>query len=334
MPTVYFSPVGNSQAIDANGEPYASGELYTYDAGSTTPRTTYTTSAGTVAQANPIVLNTRGMPSSPIWIPTGQIKFVLKDADGNTIWTIDNVSGINDQTTVADQWTASGLTPTYIGATQFSVPGDQTAVFEVGRRIRATVNAGTVYGRITASSFGAGITTITVLLDSGTLDSGMSAVSYGMLTATNQSIPPIKGTVTNDSAPAGYIGELLTASLAAGSATSLTDATAKTIISVSLTAGDWDVWGYVGFQPATTTNITGLVQSISATNNTVGAEGQALNQYYGTSGLVFGAIQYRAGTPIVRVSLASTTTYYLVASAAFTVDTVTAFGTIRARRMR
>ena len=334
MPTVYFSPVGNSPAIDANGEPYSSGELYTYDAGSTTPRTTYTSSAGTVAQANPIVLNTRGMPSSPIWLPTGQTKFLLKNEDGDTIWTIDNVSEINDQTTVADQWTASGLTPTYIAATQFSVPGDHTSTFEVGRRLRATVNAGTVYSRISVSSFGGGITTVTVVNDSTTLDSGMSAVSYGILTATNQSIPPIKGTVTNDSAPTGYIGEFQTASLVSGSATSLVTSTPKTIISVSLTAGDWDVEGLIGFIPAATTNITALVQSISLVTNTLGAEGTFLNESFATTGIVTGNVQTRYGTPIVRVSIGSTTTVYLVASQAFTVDTMTGFGTITARRVR
>jgi microcystin-dependent protein len=50
------------------------------------------------------------------------------------------------------------------------------------------VTAGTVYGRISASAF-ASVTTVTVVLDSGALDSGLSAVSYGLISPTNTSAP-------------------------------------------------------------------------------------------------------------------------------------------------
>jgi hypothetical protein len=39
-------------------------------------------------------------------------------------------------------------------------------------------------------------------------------------------------------------------------------------------------------------------------------------------------------TPVVRLSLAATTTVYLVSRATFTVSTLKAYGTIRARRVR
>jgi len=49
----------------------------------------------------------------------------------------------------------------------------------------------------------AAVTTVTVVLDSGTLDSGLSAVSYGLLSATNPSIPTLTitgGTLTQNTA--------------------------------------------------------------------------------------------------------------------------------------
>lgn len=82
------------------------------------------------------------------------------------------------------QWYAPGLAPTYVSATSFTLVGNQTAAFHVGRRIRAVVTAGTVYGVIKTSVFGA-VTTITVVLDSGALDSGLSTVYFGVMTAVN-----------------------------------------------------------------------------------------------------------------------------------------------------
>ncbi|MGP0039691.1 MAG: hypothetical protein ACLPJW_03145, partial [Rhodomicrobium sp.] len=48
------------QFFDANGAPLALGNLYYYAAGTTTPLDTYSDSAGTVANTNPIVLDGSG----------------------------------------------------------------------------------------------------------------------------------------------------------------------------------------------------------------------------------------------------------------------------------
>jgi hypothetical protein len=188
-----LSPLFNeAQFID--GVPAVGAKVFTYAAGSSTKLATYTTEDGDVAQANPIILNARGEPDSPIWLTEGQTyKFVFTsstDTDPPTspIRTIDDVTGVGDNSVTIDQWVESGVTPTFVSATQFTLPGDQTSTFQVNRRIKATVTAGTVYGYISASVFGA-LTTVTVVLDSGTLDSGLSAVQLGLITATNTSIP-------------------------------------------------------------------------------------------------------------------------------------------------
>ena len=181
--------------FDSNGDPLNGGKLFTYAAGSSTKQNTYTTSAGSVAQANPIVLNSRGEPANAIWGTTGlSYKLVLSpstDSDPPTasIWTIDNVTTINDTTVTNDQW-VTGPTPTYISATSLSLVGDQTSTFGVGRRIKTTNSGGTIYSVISVSAYTT-LTTLTVVNDSGTLDSGLSAVSYGSLTATNISIPKL-----------------------------------------------------------------------------------------------------------------------------------------------
>lgn len=193
---VNLSPIGNDAPfVDSSGNPASGYSLYTYTAGSTTPENTYTTSAGSVANANPIVLNSSGYPASggnvvQIYLTAGvSYKFVLKDGSGNTIWTRDNISGINDTTVTIDQW-VSGPAPTYISATSFSLVGDQTSTFQVGRRVKTTNSGGTVYSTIITSSYSV-LTTVVVANDSGALDSGLSAVSYGLLSADSISLPTI-----------------------------------------------------------------------------------------------------------------------------------------------
>ncbi len=186
----FFSPVGNDQTFDANGDPGTGFLIETYVAGSTTPAATFTNAAGTVANANPITLDSLGYPPSPIWLVGGiAYKFIIKNALGVTLKTIDGISGINDSTVSVSEWVSSGFVPTYISATSFSVPGDQRSILQVGRRIRTTNTAGIIYSGISVSSFGAGVTTVTVINDSGTLDSGLSLVEYGLISATNTSFP-------------------------------------------------------------------------------------------------------------------------------------------------
>lgn len=135
------------------------------------------------------------------------------------------------------------------------------------------------------------------------------------------------GTTTNDNAQTGSIGEYQTAS---GSGTSLTSNTFANLTSISLTAGDWDVQGFMSFIPAGTTTVSNIQGSISLTSGVTGAAGNGtvLSLGFGTGS------NQQISTPTVRVSLAATTTVYLVAASVFGVSTMTANSVIRARRVR
>jgi hypothetical protein len=197
-----LSPVFNWAEL-INGIPATGAKVFTYAAGSSTKQNTYTDEGGLTANPNPIILDARGEPPNDIWLTEGQsYKFVFTastDTDPPTspIRTIDDITGVNDTGTTTSQWVDSGVTPTYVNATQFTLPGDQTTEFQVNRRIKATVTAGTVYGYISASVFGA-LTTVTVVLDSGALDSGLSAVQLGLITPTNTSLPKIPDFVNSE----------------------------------------------------------------------------------------------------------------------------------------
>jgi hypothetical protein len=87
------------------------------------------------------------------------------------------------------EWLNYGLTPTYVSGTQFTVAGNQTSIYSVGRRVKATVTAGVAYGTIKTSAY-TSLTTVTVTWDSGgNLDSGLSEVDVGILNPLFSSLP-------------------------------------------------------------------------------------------------------------------------------------------------
>jgi hypothetical protein len=148
----------------------------------------------------------------------------------------------------------------------------------------------------------------------------------------------IQGTNTNDSAAAGYIGEVIESLVASGSEVSMTTATAKSITSISLTAGDWEVSGAVTFVFAATTTTTQMQAGTSTTTNTMSAA-----QGAPVSNQITVVQNYASFTPnststvpfaSYRVTLSATTTLYLVGVVAFGTSTCTARGYIHARRIR
>lgn len=88
---------GKEQYFDNAGLPLSGGKLYTYTAGTSIPRATYADNQGLVPNANPVILDSRG-EAVVFW--SGTYKVVLKDANDNIIWTVDNVaeSGLASRT--------------------------------------------------------------------------------------------------------------------------------------------------------------------------------------------------------------------------------------------
>jgi hypothetical protein len=143
----------------------------------------------------------------------------------------------------------------------------------------------------------------------------------------------IEGTATNDSAGAGYVGELIESELLEGSAVSLTTATTTNVTSISLTAGDWDVWGNVALANPGTTTITAFLSTINTTSATLPTKP-------GKGAYAQVNVSYTAGANQVqlvgqrRISINSTTTVYLITNVSFATSTLTAFGYLGARRVR
>lgn len=77
------------QFFDANGNPLAGGKVFTYIAGTTTPQASYTDSTATVANANPVILDSAGR--AQIWLQ-GFYKITVTDSLNNVISTADNIT--------------------------------------------------------------------------------------------------------------------------------------------------------------------------------------------------------------------------------------------------
>jgi len=170
------------------------------------------------------------------------------------------------------------------------------------------------------------------LISSGASSNPAFGNTVSTLTATGLITPSttagIKGTTAADNANAGSVGELLTNS---ASGTSLSTGVAANCASVSLTAGDWDVWGTIEFDAGATTTISYLaadINTVSATfNATVGNSQQLVSTF--TTGSTNALT-----TPVVRINVSSTTTAYLIGLSNFATSTMTCKGAINARRVR
>jgi len=94
--SVLLSPIGNGiNFLTTTGQPLAGGQLYTYQAGSSTLLATYTDVNGLIPNTNPIVLQTDGRLPSELWFTEGfNYKLVLQDANNTLIATYDNLYGI------------------------------------------------------------------------------------------------------------------------------------------------------------------------------------------------------------------------------------------------
>ena len=78
------------QCLGLDGKPLAGGKVYTYEAGTTTPKSTYTTMAGDVPNLNPVILDQNG--KAKIFLGDGSYRLRILDADGALVDDIDQIS--------------------------------------------------------------------------------------------------------------------------------------------------------------------------------------------------------------------------------------------------
>ena len=238
-----------------NGALASGGTLEIFDANTVTHAVTWNDRDGaTIHQnANPLTLDSQG--AAVVWLEAGKVyDWIAKDALGNTIDSSKGIIGSTSAIATASQWVVTALTPTFINTRTFTLVGDQTAIYSIGRRVRATLSGGFKYATILSSVFST-LTTITLgfATASDTLDATLSAVDVGLDVASSPSVQVGIGSVIDLT---GYSGADVP--LGIGQSVIL-DVTSATTIQARIATGDnqqytFDINPTIGAGIATGTN--------------------------------------------------------------------------------
>lgn len=278
---------------------------------------------------------------------------------------LNTMLGTMTPATLKGNPTASLATPTDFtiqGLTQLVSPSatlDFLVIYDAATGTLKRVNPNSLASSATAGVFFSGLapadntiprydgTTGTLIQTSGATitDAGLlttTIVSSTTVSATSIMETPqvfssagvkIRGTNTNDNAPVGYVGEIIESTLASGSAAGAASGTALSFTNITLTAGDWDVFGNICtvFGGGTTmSRFAGGISSVVNTEPTPPNSGAFFLDIPPTS---FASNQCRVvGTR--RVSINANTVYYITGTANFAVSTLSLYGYIGARRVR
>jgi len=112
MPQLTPSP--KFQAFDELGNPAVGWKLYTYTAGTSTPKATYSNYALSATNTNPIILDARG--EATVFL-SGNYKLTLTDENDVVIWSVDDVRDLTTSTTLTNATLAGTLTVTSTAVT-------------------------------------------------------------------------------------------------------------------------------------------------------------------------------------------------------------------------
>lgn len=102
------------------------------------------------------------------------------------------------------EWFDRADTPSRASGTTFKIGSDVTGAYLANRAIKC-LDGSTLYGIITASTYSAPDTTVTVNLDSGSLTASLTSVALAILSPTNRSLPTAFGRKGADVASAATI---------------------------------------------------------------------------------------------------------------------------------
>ena len=178
------APPGLTQIFDNNGQPAASFLLYTYNAGTTTPRLTWSDAAETAPNLNPIELDASGR-ASIYW--RGSYYIELRTPGGALIWSQDNFN-VPDPAAGTSIAFANGSAATPSVRFAQAVSG---GLFSPAANVVAMSTNGVELQRWTGGNVGIGITGPSAKLHVGgtfrsssgvTVDSGGVTVTSGGVT--------------------------------------------------------------------------------------------------------------------------------------------------------
>jgi hypothetical protein len=165
----------------------------------------------------------------------------------------------------------------------------------------------------------------------------LAAQSDASLSGLGSAASPLKvvgvnGVTNGSNAAAGQVGEMITSAKASSAAGAMGANVAVNILSISLTAGDWDVQGSVGIYITSLAANTAAQLSAAIGNSATIADDGYQGYGEGVNPSAAAATPYNTiPMPPRRFSLTATTTIYLVGRTSIAGS---GFGYIQARRVR
>jgi hypothetical protein len=134
------------QFFDASGNPLAGGKVYFYQAGTTTPQTTYSDSGGTTPNTNPLVLNSAGRLTTPVYFGDSDsfsdYKETLTTSADVTVspWPFDNIPA------AVPAETAAAFAPPLLSWTQVTNAASPVALTaaDAGKAYEADTTSGNI----------------------------------------------------------------------------------------------------------------------------------------------------------------------------------------------
>jgi len=127
-------PEPKQQFLNDIGDPLFAGQIFTYAAGTLTPKATYQDQALTILNTNPVVANARG---EVVMYGSGTYRIILKDLSGNTIYDRDNIETPNlaSETYAASLALPSGSSKVGFESNYAASPSTQTVEDVLDREI-------------------------------------------------------------------------------------------------------------------------------------------------------------------------------------------------------
>jgi hypothetical protein len=315
----------------------------------------------TVTGIKTFTQNIIGNLTGDIFASNGTTKVLENGTGANATFTGDvtgNITGNVTGNLTGDVFASDGTTKilengtganaTFTGNVTGNLTGNVTGNLTGNVTGNVTGNAGTatilettrtiaISGAVTgtATSFNGGAN----IVIPATITSGATITSPAFAgTATGSLISNVLQGVTDGSAAAsGFVGEVISSTVAVGSAVTLTSGIVSnvTTIPIQLTAGEWYVNAQVNYRASATTSITMLLQGTSETSATIGAQ-DTFSRLIMAAVTPTAALDFSMPIRGRRIVVTSTTPIYLIAAANFSgvSQTLSAYGTIEARRIR
>lgn len=118
--------------IDSSGQPLSGGKVHTYEAGTTTPKTTYQDLAQTIPHTNPIILNAMGQA---LVFADGAFKFDIDDASDVDVAEWDDLVFQQEGDNLVWAGNTTGSSNAYV-----LTPSTPLTAYSAGQRVMAISN--------------------------------------------------------------------------------------------------------------------------------------------------------------------------------------------------